>query len=309
MAKLKISAEEVLNDLYYGMDNSGIMQKYELSRDGLHSLFRKLLQAGLMTQAEFEMRTQSPEEPAQLVWKCPSCRMPQTKVHEVCPQCGVIVSKFTKQEPEQDQRNNPPDVAPEISSQPQTGGRPAGGALASKMTKRNLVGIAAIVVLGILALFGANAALHHFSLNRIEATRIEVSAETKDDYVAGLVAATGQGDFVITGSNVQTLGDKKWKAWEKSPRSWGQTIQVTRRRESSGSSTVVRERCTITAQVQVPSMRIEPAKLAVRGYLRLPAKTPTVAKDSTVPGQSKFMNSHTTITTGEIFFEVLASTR
>lgn len=51
--------------------------------------------------AQFRNRPASQEsakirQPTAIVWRCPSCNMPQFRAYDVCPQCGVIVSKFQK---------------------------------------------------------------------------------------------------------------------------------------------------------------------------------------------------------------------
>jgi hypothetical protein len=54
--KISISAREVLNDLKSGLDDQGFMIKYKLSYRQLQRLFRKLIQAGLVTPMELAQR-------------------------------------------------------------------------------------------------------------------------------------------------------------------------------------------------------------------------------------------------------------
>jgi tellurite resistance protein len=37
-----------------------------------------------------------PQHTTAIIWRCPACNMPQFKEYDVCPQCGVIVSKFQR---------------------------------------------------------------------------------------------------------------------------------------------------------------------------------------------------------------------
>ena len=46
MAKITVSAKEILADIKAGMDDTTLMQKYGLSDKGLQSIFKKLVDAG-----------------------------------------------------------------------------------------------------------------------------------------------------------------------------------------------------------------------------------------------------------------------
>jgi hypothetical protein len=105
MPKQKISAKELAEDIRGGMDNSALAEKYKLSTHGLQSIFNKLIAAGVLQQAELDDRIGSYERKANFAWKCPACGVPQPREFEVCPACGVIVSKFSKRlENEQESR-------------------------------------------------------------------------------------------------------------------------------------------------------------------------------------------------------------
>jgi uncharacterized protein (DUF433 family) len=53
---LKISAELVLEDIKSGLDNEGLMNRYELTERQLQRLYRKIIEAGLMTPLELAAR-------------------------------------------------------------------------------------------------------------------------------------------------------------------------------------------------------------------------------------------------------------
>jgi hypothetical protein len=98
MPKRKIDAREALKDIRQGMTDEELMEKYSLSAQGLQSLFHKLVEAGLITQYELDDRAPFGTRTVALdIFRCPSCGMPQFEKFDVCPQCGVIVSKFVEQ--------------------------------------------------------------------------------------------------------------------------------------------------------------------------------------------------------------------
>jgi len=58
MEKKTLSAKAVLQDMKEGLSDDELMENYGLTRNGLQSLFGKLLKAGLVTQAEMTARQQ-----------------------------------------------------------------------------------------------------------------------------------------------------------------------------------------------------------------------------------------------------------
>lgn len=56
MAKRKIDAREAVHYIRLGVDDYALMARYNLSTKGLQSLFRKLVAAGAITQAELDNR-------------------------------------------------------------------------------------------------------------------------------------------------------------------------------------------------------------------------------------------------------------
>ena len=51
-SKRKIRAKDIVGDIRSGMANSGLMEKYQLSSKGLQSIFKKLLEANAVRDAE-----------------------------------------------------------------------------------------------------------------------------------------------------------------------------------------------------------------------------------------------------------------
>jgi hypothetical protein len=98
MPKRKISAKELAADIRGGMDDSSLMTKYGLSSPGLENAFKKLVQANIFRESELVARRLVAEKTVAAAWKCPACAMPQDHAHDECPQCGVIVAKFLKQQ-------------------------------------------------------------------------------------------------------------------------------------------------------------------------------------------------------------------
>ena len=72
MAKKQISAKEVLQDIRNGLADEDLLNKYGLSLDGLQSLFKKMMDARILTQnmldernQEFNLDVDIPTEPPQ----------------------------------------------------------------------------------------------------------------------------------------------------------------------------------------------------------------------------------------------------
>ncbi len=101
MPKKTINAKEILADIKGGMDDSALMEKYQLSEKGLQSLFKKLVDAGVLKQREQDERPSEPEESGKYVWKCSQCGKSQPKPFDQCPECGKIGSRIKTQLSEQ----------------------------------------------------------------------------------------------------------------------------------------------------------------------------------------------------------------
>ncbi len=57
MARVKLSAKEVVQDIRDGVDDKTLMEKYNLTAEWIPILFAKLVEAGALTQAELDKRT------------------------------------------------------------------------------------------------------------------------------------------------------------------------------------------------------------------------------------------------------------
>ncbi|MGO9571738.1 MAG: hypothetical protein ACLP5H_29785 [Desulfomonilaceae bacterium] len=89
MEKRKITAREVLRDVRYGLSDQDLMEKYTLSAQGLQSVFHKLVNAGVITQAELDDRVPISERTVDLgLFICPACGNIQGKEFTTCPRCG-----------------------------------------------------------------------------------------------------------------------------------------------------------------------------------------------------------------------------
>jgi len=58
MTQRKISAKELLKDIRKGINDSELMKKYQVSQQGLHKLFQKLVAAGRLSQSDINGRFQ-----------------------------------------------------------------------------------------------------------------------------------------------------------------------------------------------------------------------------------------------------------
>ena len=92
--KKTVKAKEVLADIRDGLSDPALMEKYKLSEKGLESLLNKLVDAGVLAQAERDDRNSAGPADIEMAWKCPACGFAQRREYAECPECGVIVAKF-----------------------------------------------------------------------------------------------------------------------------------------------------------------------------------------------------------------------
>ena len=92
MQKRKITAREILQDIRAGKSDKTLMEKFNLSAQGLQSLFDKLVRAGVVTQDELDDRVPISERTVDLgLFICPACGNIQGKEFVTCPRCGFSV--------------------------------------------------------------------------------------------------------------------------------------------------------------------------------------------------------------------------
>jgi hypothetical protein len=105
MAKRKITGREVLKDIKAGMDDPALMEKYKLSAQGLQSVFTKLVNAGVMAQAELDARVPVSERTVELgLYICPACGNIQAKEFTQCSRCGFVSPSHLKQQREKEEQ-------------------------------------------------------------------------------------------------------------------------------------------------------------------------------------------------------------
>ncbi len=103
MEKRKLKPKEIVRDIRAGTDDATLMQRYALSAQGLQSVFSKLVQAGMVTQAELDDRVPMAERTVDIgLYICPACGNIQAKEFSQCPRCGFSVPGYLKRpkEPE-----------------------------------------------------------------------------------------------------------------------------------------------------------------------------------------------------------------
>jgi hypothetical protein len=137
--KRTVNAKQAANDIRSGMTDADLMSKYGISEKGLAALLQKLVAAGLVQNRDPDDRTATQDGGAQIVWKCPSCGSPQTRMYDECPNCGVIVTKLRAKRERPAEYLDP--VAPAIT---ESSGKYSGSATAAAMqTERPAVGVGA----------------------------------------------------------------------------------------------------------------------------------------------------------------------
>lgn len=77
MAQRKISANELVRDVRAAMDDSALMDKYQLTATRLLAMLQKLVEAKLLTQAELDSRVPVFERTVEIVFKLPDCGAPE----------------------------------------------------------------------------------------------------------------------------------------------------------------------------------------------------------------------------------------
>ena len=83
MAKRKISARRVIEDLRAGLSNDELMEKHNMSPESLRYVFKRLVEAGLMTELQYYQRMDLTESDLFRAFSDTS--------HKVlnCPRCGA----------------------------------------------------------------------------------------------------------------------------------------------------------------------------------------------------------------------------
>jgi hypothetical protein len=143
--KKKLSAKEILADTRAGATDDFLMKKYGLTEKGIQSLFKKLVDAKIMTQSELDQRAsldieevyevsveEAEEETkpapskktsprADGVSTCPACGFSQGTAFDECPGCGIIVSKHQRKRGKRIRPAPTGDAVEETPKAPKTG--------------------------------------------------------------------------------------------------------------------------------------------------------------------------------------------
>lgn len=107
MVKRKISAKKIIEDLRAGLNDDQLIEKYSLKPRTLQYIFRKMVQAGLMTDLEFYERSRLTEsevfrafsdEPDALL-RCPDCGRPLPEHGTGCVFCLTMEGLAFKTDP------------------------------------------------------------------------------------------------------------------------------------------------------------------------------------------------------------------
>ncbi len=86
-----------MKDLRAGFGDHDLMEKYQLSAQGLQSVFAKLVKAGVISQSELDERIPVSERTVDLgLFICPACGNIQGREFTQCPRCNFIVPDKSK---------------------------------------------------------------------------------------------------------------------------------------------------------------------------------------------------------------------
>jgi hypothetical protein len=86
--KAIVNAEEAVQSIRSGMSDEALMEKYELSRKGLQSLFRKLVAAGAIEQSVLDSRRSSLRRPSWILSLRTPPRLSDMQVEDAEPEAA-----------------------------------------------------------------------------------------------------------------------------------------------------------------------------------------------------------------------------
>lgn len=120
MEKRKLKPKELVSAIRSGTDDATLMHRYALSAQGLQSVFRKLVQAGMITQSELDERVPAAERTVDIgLYICPACGNIQGKEFTECPRCGFVAPGYLKKAKEAEAPAKPEPVKETIASKSQ----------------------------------------------------------------------------------------------------------------------------------------------------------------------------------------------
>jgi predicted RNA-binding Zn-ribbon protein involved in translation (DUF1610 family) len=96
MVRRRISGRELLRDIRSGMDDAGLMKKYNLSPKGILLLMGKLVSEGRLTPEELASRRSLAKTVYFATFKCPVCQEIHYTRSESCPRCGAAMTQLNK---------------------------------------------------------------------------------------------------------------------------------------------------------------------------------------------------------------------
>lgn len=96
MAKDPIKAKEILKDMRAGMDDAGLMKKYNLTSKQILKVINVLIWKGLMSPEELADRRSLAKTVYMPTSKCPSCGQIHFTKSETCPNCGAFMNRLNK---------------------------------------------------------------------------------------------------------------------------------------------------------------------------------------------------------------------
>lgn len=96
VAKKKIKAKELLNDIRAGMDDESLMHKYGLSAKGILQAMNRLIWEGLMSPCELSERKSVAKTVYMPIFKCSFCGDIQFTRSDKCPHCGSFLKNLNE---------------------------------------------------------------------------------------------------------------------------------------------------------------------------------------------------------------------
>jgi hypothetical protein len=118
MEKRKLKPKDLLRDLRSGVDDATLMTRYALSAQALQSVFSKLVNVGMLTQAELDDRVPMADRTVDIgLYICPACGNIQAKEFTECPRCGYMLPDYLKKAREAETKEEPTKAPVKTKSQ------------------------------------------------------------------------------------------------------------------------------------------------------------------------------------------------
>jgi Mor family transcriptional regulator len=96
LGRRRISGNEILRDIRSGMDDAGLMKKYDLSPKAILLVMGKLVSTGQLSPEELAARKSLARTVYISTYRCPVCQDIHFTKSKSCPSCGAAMTQLNK---------------------------------------------------------------------------------------------------------------------------------------------------------------------------------------------------------------------